>query len=64
MNDMNHDVTQLKIHVEASQTTQLESGTLTPSALIPAHYGGGVGRWRIEERGRREDERKEGRKVR
>ena len=34
----------------------------TPSALIPAHYGGVVGRWGIEEIVRREEERKEGRR--
>ena len=38
----------------------LPKGPLTPSALIPAHYGGGVGRWGIEERGGRGEERKEG----
>ena len=40
--------------------TGLLRGPLTPSALIPAHYGGVVGRWGVEEIVRREEERKEG----
>ena len=43
-----------------SAVTGLLRGPLTPSALIPAHYGGVVGRWGIEEIVRREEERKEG----
>ena len=40
----------------------LPKGPLTPSALIPAHYGGGVGRWKIEERGGERGRKKGGRR--